>query len=132
MTSFEELDQIQPSYPPMVRDCNFTYGTPGSALPSATRRLRVFATGEHHVTAILTEARDSRGVSITRAAGSIRRQLDEEYPDKEVRIIERHKIHDGHIPGERFFECFQHAGLPAHRPIGLLVIYAEFGDGLVD
>jgi hypothetical protein len=63
----------------------------------ATRRLRVWRTGPRVVVAVVTERPDDQGTSITNAAEMVTAQLEIEYPEDQVLVIE-------HYPASEFDE----------------------------
>jgi hypothetical protein len=73
---------------PLVDDGAWLYQGFHGAL--ATRRLRVWRTGPGQVTAVVTEAPTDEGTSITNAIESVIAQLQVEYPDDDVEVIEHY------------------------------------------
>lgn len=136
MVSLGELSDraqdITTPKPQQLVDMTWRFRTPGAALPDALCRLRKFLTGPQHVTVILTEVPENHGLSITNAneRQCILPQLQMGDPGAFIRIIEQW------YPGradEHFDEVFiLPFGVTGWRRIEKTVIYAEFGQHLVD
>lgn len=90
-------------------------------------RVRTFATGERHITGIITSRHDD-DASLTTAAEYALRLLQRGWPQSYIRVIEHQAP-----PRETFDELFPLPhGLVGRRRIPLTVIYSEFGHHLID